>query len=464
METPMPRRFCRLAALVCLLPVCAAFAADGDLDTSFWTDGKVVLSSSDSFTVEEVLAAPDGRLVVVGTHTGTGGDEWYWRAVAATTTGSTCTFFPLGGASRGRALAARFDGAGRLVVAGSARYGSDRLAVARFNYPNCTLDDAFDGDGYLTLDLPGGSEELLAMDVSAIGVLTFGGYLHGATHNDMVVLQLADNGAPIGSFSGNGWLTLDVSGAELDDGVVAVAVDAQNRVVVGGSTHYGTNGDNSDFIVARFTAAGLLDTSFDGDGIARVAFDLGGGSLIYDEPYDMVLDPASGAIVLAGFARTVSTYDLAIVRLTPQGLPDTGFSVDGKVNNNFGFAYVRANAVLLDGLGRITVAGVAEPFSGSGGGDFFAARYLPNGTLDSSFSGNGWTTVPFDLGPISWEDDTARAATFQAGRLALAGEVTRDASGNTAYALTRYDIALVFTDGFASADTRQWSSTTGGAP
>ncbi len=460
----MLRRFCHFAALVILLPLRAALAADGDLDTSFWSDGKVLLSTTDSFTVEKVLAAPDGRLVVVGTHTATGGDEWYWRAVAATTAASTCSFFPLGGASRGRALAARFDGAGRLVVAGSARYGSDRLAVARFNYPACTLDTTFDGDGYYTLDLPGGSEELVALHVSASGVLTFGGYLHGATHNDMVLLQLADNGAPIGSFSNNGWLTLDVSGAELDDGVVAVAVDAQNRVVAGGSTHYGTNGDNTDFIVARFTAAGLLDTSFDSDGIARVAFDLGGGALVYDEAYDMAVDPASGAIVLAGLARTLSTYDLAIARLTPQGLPDTSFSVDGKVNNNFGFGYVRANAVLVDGLGRITVAGVAEPPSGSGNADFFAARYLPSGTLDSSFSGNGWTSVPFDVGPISWEDDTARAATFQSGRLALAGEVTRDASGNTAYALVRIDIALIFADGFASANTRQWSSTTGGGP
>ncbi|MBP7587772.1 MAG: hypothetical protein KBA72_07445 [Thermoanaerobaculia bacterium] len=460
----MLRYFCRLAALVCLLPLRAAFAADGDLDTSFWTDGKVLLSSADSFTVEEVLAAPDGRLVVVGTHTGAGGDEWYWRAVSATTAGSACNFFPPGGASRGRALAARFDGAGRLVVAGSARYGSDRLAVARFTYPTCSLDTNFDGDGYYTLDLPGGSEELAALDVSAIGILTFGGYRHGATHNDMVLLQLNDNGAPITSFSSDGWLTLDVSGAELDDGVVAVAVDAQNRVVAGGSTHYGTNGDNSDFVVARFTAAGLLDTSFDGDGVARVGFDLGGGELVYDETFDMALDPATGAIVLAGYARALSTFDLAIARLTPQGQLDTGFSADGKVNNNFGFGYVRANAILLDGLGRITIGGTAEPFNGSGGADFFAARYLPSGTLDSSFSGNGWTTVPFDVGPSSWEDDTARAATFQAGRLALAGEVTRDASGNTANALTRFDNALVFADGFASASTRQWSSTTGGGP
>ena len=41
-------------------------AADGDLDPTFWSDGRVVLSGTGDYEVKAVLAAPDGRVVVAG--------------------------------------------------------------------------------------------------------------------------------------------------------------------------------------------------------------------------------------------------------------------------------------------------------------------------------------------------------------------------------------------------------------
>ncbi|MEO8276574.1 MAG: hypothetical protein ABI639_10155 [Thermoanaerobaculia bacterium] len=454
-----------IGAMLALVPLAGLHAVDGTLDTSFWTDGKVYFSPAGSYQVEKVLIAPDGYRVVVGTVDDPGtGEQWFWKRIGDASAGTTCLFFPPGGATQGRGLAAQFDGAGRLVVAGSARYGSDRLAVARFSYPDCMLDDNFDGDGFYTLDLPGGSEEIQAMEISPIGILTFGGYLHTALGNDMVVLQLTDNGAPVSGFSGNGWLTLDVSGAQLDDAVKGIAVDAQNRVVIGGSTAYGASGDNADFIAARFTSAGVLDPTFDGDGIARVAFDLGGGDLVYDDVFAMALDRATGAVILAGSAQTLNTTDLAIVRLTSSGQPDTSFSGDGKVNNNFGFAAIRLNALLLDGLGRITVAGRAEPFSGSGGRDFIAARFTPAGSVDTSFSGNGWMKVGFDAGPATYVADEARAATLDAGRLVLAGTAELDTDFRTGIALARLEIALIFADGLERGNVLAWSDASGSGP
>lgn len=452
-----------LAALVAL--PAAGFAVDGALDDSFWTDGRVALGTTGDYAIRKILAAPGGGLVVVGTRlVESGSDDWFWRFVGDTTAGTTCYFLPPGGATAGDANTVAFDPAGRLVVAGSARYGSNRLAVARFDYPACALDDSFDGDGFYTLDIAGGPESILAMDLSDLGHLTFGGYHHDGTDSDMVVLQLDDDGAPVTTFSGNGWLTLDISGAELDDGIQALEVDAQHRVVAAGSTHYGASGNNSDFIAVRFTPAGLLDSGFDGDGIARVAFDLGGSEQRYDEPYAMQIDRSTGAIVLAGYAQTVSTNDLAVARLTSTGAPDTTFSTDGKLNNNFGFSLVRANALQIDGLGRITIAGVAEPWDGTSGRDFFVARFLAGGAVDNGFSTNGWTTVPFDLGPGVYVHDTATSAAFDAGRLALVGEATNDTDNHMAYAVARLEIALIFADGFGSGSVRQWSDWSGFGP
>lgn len=458
------RRF-RLVPALALFSLAAAplAAADGDPDNSFWTDGKVYFAGSGSYQVSAVLAAPDGRAVVVGTHApGNGADEWYWRAVGSGSSASTCLFFPPGGADAGDARAAGFDALGRLVVAGSARYaGDERIAVARFSFPTCALDTTFDGDGYYTLDIPGGEDYLLGLDISPVGALTFGGYHRDATDNDMVVLQLTDSGAPLTGFSADGWLTLDVSGAELDDAAYAVDVDAQGRVLAGGTTSYGANSSNGDFIVARFTSAGALDSTFDGDGIARIAFDLGGSNARYDILLDLTWDPETGKILVAGTAQAANTWDLALARLTSAGALDPSFSSDGKINNNLGFATARLQKVRVDSLGRVLAAGYATPFSGDSQSDFLAVRYTPAGLLDTTFSGDGWTTVPFNVGPAGSHDDFGRGLALDAGRVLLAGEVTFDADSNLRYGLARLQSSLVFADGFEGSWLLRWAGAAG---
>jgi uncharacterized delta-60 repeat protein len=164
---------------------------------------------------------------------------------------------------------------------------------------------------------------------------------------------------------------------------------------------------------------------------------------------------------VAGTAQTANTFDLALARLTSSGALDTSFSVDGKVNNNLGFAFARLHEVTVDGLGRVLAAGYATPFSGDSGTDFLAVRYTPTGTLDPTFSGNGWTTVAFDAGPAGHHDDWSRGLALDAGRLLLAGEVTVDSSFNCRYGLARLQSSLVFADGFESAWIQRWSHATG---
>ena len=446
-----------------LAPLPPLAAVDGAIDTSFWDDGRATLLTTLDYEIAALVTTPtDGEVVVVGTRSGESVSRaWYWRTTFDTAFGAACIFDPPGGATQGRALAAAFDPSGRLVVAGSARYGTDRLAVARFLYPDCELDDSFDGDGYYTLDVPNGSEEIRAIEIGASG-LAFAGYRNDGTDNDLVVLRLQANGTPVSSFSGNGWLVHDPSGAELDDSARGVHVEAGGRVVVGGMTNYGADGLNADFIAVRFEADGDLDPTFGTGGLARVAFDLGGSSSRYDALSAMAVDPYSGAILLGGQASAISTDDLALARLTADGDPDPTFSGDGRLNLNFGLEDLRVEEILLDGLGRITVAGTSLAFSADEGEEFFAARFLDTGSPDTTFSGNGWTTVGFDLGPTIYVHDRGRAAAFSGGRLVIAGESMYEVGTDRTYALARLHNALVFADGFESGGTRLWSDVVSG--
>ena len=112
------------------------------------------------------LVGPDGSAVLIG-QAGTNGIFWA-RVGENGGGGGTCTFTPPGVGAAG-AYHGLFDRDGRLVLTGAATYPAlgTVLFVARFLYPDCTLDAAFDGDGYFTLD---GAADLLGLRVAATRV------------------------------------------------------------------------------------------------------------------------------------------------------------------------------------------------------------------------------------------------------------------------------------------------------
>ena len=93
-----------------------------------------------------------------------------------------------------------------------------------------------------------------------------------------------------------------------------------------------------------------------------------------------------GKIVLAGD----SDFRVAVARLKPNGSLDTTFSGDGKTLFSWG-AIGRATAVLVLPNGKILVAG----FSGPEGGNIQVARLNANGALDTTFGTGGKAPVDF---------------------------------------------------------------------
>jgi uncharacterized delta-60 repeat protein len=86
-----------------------------------------------------------------------------------------------------------------------------------------------------------------------------------------------------------------------------------------------------------------------------------------------------------------SQYDFAIARYLPDGTLDRSFSKDGRITINFG-AYEQGYDLTLYPDGRILATGnsLSGPCSGGGcSNDISMARLRPNGTLDPSFGGDG---------------------------------------------------------------------------
>jgi len=132
-------------------------------------------------------------------------------------------------------------------------------------------------------------------------------------------------------------------------------------------------------------ASGDLDTTFDGDGRVTTGFP---GSNDSDSAYDIAIQ-ADGKIVVAGSRHDVSTdnSDFAVLRYNPNGTLDTTFSGDGKLTTNFG-GNDEAWGVAVQSDGKI-VAGGSKCNNAFTICDVALARYNSNGTLDTTFSSDG---------------------------------------------------------------------------
>ena len=138
-------------------------------------------------------------------------------------------------------------------------------------------------------------------------------------------------------------------------------------------------------------ASGDLDLSFGVDG--RVLTDIGqAGSNDYGQ--DVVAVQSDGKIVVVGHTgQPLTGDDFAITRYSQDGSLDTSFGGDGTVTVDISGNDDRAYGVALDG-DHIVVAGYAS-LGGPRRHDFAVARLNSTGELDSSFGVGGVQTVDF---------------------------------------------------------------------
>jgi uncharacterized delta-60 repeat protein len=217
------------------------------------------------------------------------------------------------------------------------------------------------------------------------------------------------------TFSGDGKQTTDFG--HFGDGAGGVALQGDGKIVAVGGTGGG------DFALARYDPTGLLDPSFSGDGKQTTDF----SGQFSDVASELAIQP-DGKIVVVGRGG-VEGSNFALARYNPNGSLDTSFSGNGRQQTNFG-GYDGANGVALQGDGKIVAVGFA-----SLGGDFGLARYNPNGSLDTSFSGNGRQTTDFGASA----DGASSVAIQGDGKIVAVGCACFDDPSARDFALARYN-------------------------
>jgi uncharacterized delta-60 repeat protein len=164
-------------------------------------------------------------------------------------------------------------------------------------------------------------------------------------------------------------------------------------------------------------ADGDLDPTF-----GTLGFVLTGLTAVgFELPAKPVVQP-DGRILICSRIDTggPSVGDFFVARFNPDGTPDTDFDFDGKVTIDFDSRDEGCNALALQPDGKIVAIGSSTE-TAAPNTDFAIARLMPDGTPDPTFgAGTGKTIVPFDLG--STNGDTAATATLQPdGKILVAG-------------------------------------------
>jgi len=135
-----------------------------------------------------------------------------------------------------------------------------------------------------------------------------------------------------------------------------------------------------------FSQAGTLDSTFDDDGLVftEVGTNAKGNDLVIQN---------DGKIVLGGFSGPLGHEDYILTRYNEDGSLDTSFDNDGIVitnistDNDGDYAY----AVALQPDGKILLGGNAN--MNPTGFEYCLLRFNNNGSLDTSFGGDGIVTT-----------------------------------------------------------------------
>jgi uncharacterized delta-60 repeat protein len=290
------------------------------------------------------------------------------------------------------------------------------------------LDLTFSGDGKQTTDfyagsiLPGAGERISAIGLQSDGKIVAVGCASCEDFTDWAVARYMPDGTPDTTFSGDGKLTLDFGCCSGTGGD-----DYASDLVIQGDGNIVVVGtaevspNQWDLALARFTPVGDLDSTFGANGIVTTDFALGGSV----DGARSVADQSDGKIVVAGTAETSAHRIFALARYLPDGTLDTGFGGDGLVTTSFGKGDAQAHSLVIRANGKIVVAGV-------GRGDFALARYNPNGKLDTSFGSDGKVITDFG----GSEDGANDLAAQSDGKLVVVGQGGRLANLN--FAIARY--------------------------
>jgi uncharacterized delta-60 repeat protein len=230
-----------------------------------------------------------------------------------------------------------------------------------------------------------------AITTDSIGRILVAGYIRNAANNDMdmAIWRYNSDGTLDTTFNGQGWVVHhNAAGGNENDQATGIVIDSSNRILI---TGYSRNAaGNFDMVIWRYNSNGTFDTTFNGQG--WIVHNGAAGGNGEDVGYGIALDSSGRILVTGNSMPATGNADMTIWRYNSNGTLDTTFNGQGWVthNNAGGFSINSPDYgyAIVAHPSGILVAGIST--GPSGNADMVIWRYNSNGVLDTNFNGQGW--------------------------------------------------------------------------
>ena len=246
---------------------------------------------------------------------------------------------------------------GRIVIVGSTTpAGQHRtISIVRLNEDG-TLDTDFSFDGKveintMSLNLVEWYDEPVGTALQPDGKLVVVGQAGTDFYKDYLVLRINANGSIDEDFGDGGWTTTDVDGQ--NNLAMGMSLLPDGKILVLGEGGF----SDGRHVLLRYDQAGDLDSTFGVGGIA-----MSPPAAFMREAYAMTVDENGMIIVAASeMTSDVSAYYLTLYRYTPEGVLDTSFDDDGLwICPRPSEDIVRTKSLWIDDNGMYCSAGLAD--------------------------------------------------------------------------------------------------------
>ncbi len=295
----------------------------------------------------------------------------------------------------------------KLIVVGGGKYSGDSNEpfVARYNSDG-SLDTTFGSGGVVMMHFQMQPNLIDDSFFNAVAIQPDGKIIAagnstsnavGFYYGDVVIIRLNVDGSLDTTFGAGGKVfTQTGTGTGFNSNgnsriySLAIAPEGSFYAVGGGAFNQPDGSTNFTPVLLRYSSSGALTN------LQRYVFaptaNAGGTNFA-----DLAVLQPDGKLIFANIGSSQSVTKFIIARVNPDLSLDSTFGTNGVVQTDFGTVEAEVGGIVLDPNGKIVASGNSA--SGNNTGDFYAARYNPNGSLDPSFGSGGKVIVAFQNAP-----------------------------------------------------------------
>lgn len=251
-----------------------------------------------------------------------------------------------------------------------------------------SLDSSFGTGGKVTTSINSGADIAYAVALQTDGkIIVAGMTTNTTTGKDFACLRYNTNGTLDTSFGTNGIVTNDVQIGS-DDVAYSIAIQGDGKIVLAG---YSDDGSNKNAAIIRLNANGTLDATFGTSGKVLTDFITNRA----DEIKTVKIHALTGNIIVGGTSSLTSTNSQGVVaRYTSAGLLDTTFNTTGKVllddASGAGTYYNVIEDLAVKSNGKISAVGWINQQGLQWSSNYYGCRINTNGSMDTTFSTDGY--------------------------------------------------------------------------